>query len=864
MTSLGGPISTAASASSKYQIVARLGRGGMAQVFLAVARGLGGFNKLLVIKRLESDEPAFRRMFLDEARVAALLSHPNVVHTYEVFEHGGSYFIAMEHLDGQPLNKIVRLGHEVGHLLDPRLCARIVADALAGLHYAHELRDYSGKPLNIVHRDVSPHNLFVTHDGQVKVFDFGVAKAESRLEGTDVGVLKGKLGYMAPEQAAGAEVDRRADIYSAGVVLWELLALEPMVTRESSHAALREVLRGSPRPLPDLPDVDEELRGIVTRALERTPARRFQTAQEMRDALLGYLASHPFTHEDLAQFMGEHFEGVRIQLQERIQKAIFPAIPQDPIINVSEAEGSDEAAMLLGLPDDQLPLLESGSFSVPGEADATRSLSPVPPVSSSAPLGPSTLPAPSTPEPPRPRRVFAFAAIGVALVVLGGWIVSRRSAGVAIEPPTALPGRAAPVSAQVVLRLHGSNTIGSELGPALAEAYLLSKGRDDVRRDPGKATESVVVSARVPADGTREAIEIVAQGSATAFADLAKHECDIGMASRAIKPAEAATLAQAGLGDVQSPAGEHVLGLDGIAIIVHPNNPIRTLDLDQLKRLFTGNVPSYAALGGAQTPVNVYARDDKSGTYDTFKHLVLGEDSLTPSAKRFADSVALSDAVTGDAQAVGFIGITYVRGAKALAVAEPGSTPLYPSAFTVATEDYPLSRRLYLYSPVQNASPTALSFVTFALSPEGQKVVRATGFVDLSVTSIEPRACDTRCAPRYAALTKNAQRLSVDFRFLSGRAELDSRALRDLDRLVTFLRQTPNAKLMLLGFSDARGSYAQNLALSHERAKKVADELASRGVFAHTVDSLGQEMPVASNANESGREKNRRVEAWLR
>lgn len=169
----------------------------MAQVCLAVARGPGGFNKLVVLKSLESKDETFRRMFLDEARLAALLHHPNVVNTYEVSETGGQYFVAMEYLDGQPLDKIIRETKKLGLLLQPRLCARIVADALSGLHYTHELRDYAGAPLGIVHRDISPHNLFLTYEGSVKLLDFGVAKSAARTAETAVGVLKGKLAYCA-------------------------------------------------------------------------------------------------------------------------------------------------------------------------------------------------------------------------------------------------------------------------------------------------------------------------------------------------------------------------------------------------------------------------------------------------------------------------------------------------------------------------------------------------------------------------------------------------------------------------------------------------------------------------------------------
>ena len=258
----------------------------MAQVFLAVVRGLGGFNKLVVIKRLESDDPSFRRMFLDEARVAAMLSHPNVVHTYEVSEYGGSYFIAMEYLDGQPLNKIVRRAQELGGFLKPRLCARVVADALAGLHYAHELKDFSGALLNVVHRDVSPHNLFVTHDGQVKVFDFGVAKAESRLEGTDTGVLKGKLGYMAPEQLRLEAVDRRTDVFTAGVVLWEMLTGKRLFSGDTLPLVAEQMANAEREIAADTrPEIPDGLRQIALQALAGDAQRRFRTAWEMAAAI---------------------------------------------------------------------------------------------------------------------------------------------------------------------------------------------------------------------------------------------------------------------------------------------------------------------------------------------------------------------------------------------------------------------------------------------------------------------------------------------------------------------------------------------------------------------------------------------------
>ncbi|MEM9696613.1 MAG: serine/threonine-protein kinase, partial [Myxococcota bacterium] len=209
----------------KYRPVAELGQGGMADVILALSQGPIGFNKLVVIKRLRShlaDDPEFVGMLIDEARLAARLNHPNIVHTNEVGEIDGTFFIAMEYLEGQPLHRIKRRAkrHES---LDISLAMelQILADVLAGLHYAHELTDYDGTALQVVHRDVTPSNIFLTYDGVSKVLDFGIAKASGRTTETKTGVVKGKMTYMPPEQALGLEIDRRADIYSVGVMLWE-------------------------------------------------------------------------------------------------------------------------------------------------------------------------------------------------------------------------------------------------------------------------------------------------------------------------------------------------------------------------------------------------------------------------------------------------------------------------------------------------------------------------------------------------------------------------------------------------------------------------------------------------------------------
>jgi serine/threonine-protein kinase len=303
----------------------------MAEVYLAAARGQLGFQKLVVIKRLRAhfaEDTSIVEMFIDEARLAAQINHPNVVHTYEVVEHAGSYFIAMEYLDGQPLNRILSELSNVKRALPPALAVRVASDALAGLHYAHELTDYSGHPLDLVHRDVSPHNVFVTYDGQVKVVDFGIAKAASSRTQTEVGILKGKLGYMSPEQARAESVDRRSDIFSLGIVMWEMLTGHRLFANASAAASLNHVLQGpiaSPRQL--VPGLDPGLEAIVMRALARPPGARFQTAHEMREALDAWAVRAGATsrQDELGRLVQDTFREAREQVKRQIQRYMAPA-----------------------------------------------------------------------------------------------------------------------------------------------------------------------------------------------------------------------------------------------------------------------------------------------------------------------------------------------------------------------------------------------------------------------------------------------------------------------------------------------------------------------------------------------------------
>jgi serine/threonine-protein kinase len=322
----------------------------MADVFLAVARGPVGFNKLVVVKRLRaSDDASHVRMFLDEARLAARLSHPNIVNTFEVGEYQGKLFITMEYLEGQSLHALHGWLAGRSERLSEPLAAYIAVQALKGLHYAHELVDYDGTPLGVVHRDVTPHNLMITYGGEVKVLDFGIAKAAMNATHTETGVLKGKVRYMSPEQAAERRLDRRADVFSFGIVLWEMLAQKHLFNGDSISILTRVGSEDAPSIRSARPDVSPELEAIVARALRRKPDERYQTAEAMRVDLERFLRGKQDAASDfeLAKLMTEAFAAKRDNVRARI-KAFVAAMPSH------DSSGSMPA---LGHSVDNLPVL---------------------------------------------------------------------------------------------------------------------------------------------------------------------------------------------------------------------------------------------------------------------------------------------------------------------------------------------------------------------------------------------------------------------------------------------------------------------------------------------------------------------------
>jgi phosphate transport system substrate-binding protein len=438
------------------------------------------------------------------------------------------------------------------------------------------------------------------------------------------------------------------------------------------------------------------------------------------------------------------------------------------------------------------------------------------------------------------------------LLMLCAWLPLTASAG-ALPTPESGP----------VLRIQGSNTIGAALGPALVEGLMREQGLLKIHSEtPDKANELRIIGETV--QGRRVAVDIAAHGSSTGFTALKTATADLAASSRPIKDSERADLAR--LGDFKSAGAEQVIAIDGLAIILHPQNPLNELNTEQLARIFSGEAKTWEELGGSGGTIHLYARDDHSGTYDTFKELVLSRHgkTLSSAAKRFESSEQLSDAISLDPQGIGFIGLPYVRQAKAVAIADGQSQAMLPLNSLIATEDYPLSRRLFFYLPPNGKNPWADALVAFAQSSKGQAIVAANGFIAQTVQAmtVTPNAL---MPEGYQALSRHAQRLTVNFRFEEGSATLDNKARQDLWRVLDYIKQRDktNRQVTLVGFGDAKSDPARADLLSKLRAMAVRRELVKSGVVFREIRGFGAEMPVAANSADEGRIKNRRVEVWV-
>jgi serine/threonine-protein kinase len=333
---------------SKYEILTRLSVGGMAELFLAFTSGPGGFRKFVALKQILPDVKTeeFVKMFLDEARITAAFSHANIGQVFDLGEEDGELYLAMEFLAGQNLEQLMKAANKLGEPLPPGFAARVIRDVCLGLHYAHHFVDPSGKAVAIVHRDMSPRNVMVTYDGGVKVIDFGIAKAKGRLGRTAVGMVKGTGGYMSPEQVRNRQLDGRSDLFSAGVLLYEMLTGRRLFNAVGDGAMMLQIVEGViPPPHTINPDVPEALEAVVLRALERDLGKRFATGREMAKAIEQAMGHELFDEENIAALMDEMFAEKRQKT-----RALLEYANRDDA-RISEAAGAlqdDAGESLLG------------------------------------------------------------------------------------------------------------------------------------------------------------------------------------------------------------------------------------------------------------------------------------------------------------------------------------------------------------------------------------------------------------------------------------------------------------------------------------------------------------------------------------
>jgi serine/threonine-protein kinase len=580
-------------AFGKYTLIAEIGQGGMADVFLAVAAGPAGsgFSKLSVIKRLRrslAEDPEFIRMLVDEARIAARLNHPNVVQTNEVGNVGSEYFMAMEYLEGQPLHRIQSRSSQAAR--DGRkgfpdaMQYVVIADALAGLHHAHELKDYDGTPLQIVHRDVTPHNIFVTYEGQVKVVDFGIAKAVGRASETQVGVVKGKIRYMAPEQALGGELDRRADLFSVGIILWEVVAGKRFWGQSVDGQILQELAMGQfPSSVRDLkPDVPEALDQIVQRALAWRPEDRFPTAAAFRNELERFLADSGQLFEarrDLGGTVATLFQDRRAELSRVIdtQLAELTSRPSAAFKAVTVALDPTSAQTPSGV------AMNSAAALAAGSEDETAAVITGPSTTMKAAKAPPTPPTPGSRLP-----LAAFAAAGMLLAV-GGWLALRGPAGGATGAPSRVRDE---VSLKLTVRTPGGRlTIdGRDMGGA-----LISR----VARDANPHRVAALADGYLPTEET------------LSFAQDLEREYVLVKAPAADKPAGTAASPTAAAAGASAPSAKGTPPWKGAAVAPKPSATATTASA-------TVEVKPPASGEGRRDPVPPARRKREIDTSDPF------------------------------------------------------------------------------------------------------------------------------------------------------------------------------------------------------------------------------------------------------
>ena len=466
----------------RYELMCPIAQGGMASVWIARLQGKHGFERLVAIKTILpqfASDDRFQKMFLDEAHIASGIEHVNVAHILDLGEQHDVLYLVMEFVDGDSLSKLQRTTEKKGMKIPQGVLLRVMADACGGLHAAHDLRDKEGALLGVVHRDVSPQNILVSTKGIAKVIDFGIAKARDRVAGeTGSGLLKGKIQYMPPEQALGKRVDRRADLWAVGAILYHLLSGKAPYEAANQLATLHLLTSGRP-PLPLPSSVPQPIAKVVRRAMSHDPDKRFESAAELQRAIESAMieAGMATTTSDVAAYLDEHLSDRREQRRAAIALALKAAADRMRMVELLKPPSNDSASGLMNV-GARTPALTPAPFprelSSPGAASEVPTVRPPrasanfnetpPPVDglfastpgilevSNATLGSAAIASPITGVGNEPRRkraaMFAFAGMGAALLILGAAIgIASRHGSTEVTGGNAAGGASAPARA---------------------------------------------------------------------------------------------------------------------------------------------------------------------------------------------------------------------------------------------------------------------------------------------------------------------------------------------------------------------------------------------------------------------------------
>ena len=417
----------------------------------------------------------------------------------------------------------------------------------------------------------------------------------------------------------------------------------------------------------------------------------------------------------------------------------------------------------------------------------------------------------------------------------------------------------APVQSTVLLRLAGSDAAAPKLIRRLASSYLALIGDTSISAVPSSTPRLIEVSGLQT--GQREVISILETSSTGGFNALLRGTADMAVSNRKLTSAEAERLQS--VGDLTIPAHEHVIAVQGIAVVVSPTNRIAALSTDQVRGILGGKITNWSEVGGAAAPIKVQIVAVPEDGGDTPQDTILSADAISPAAIRSPSEQAVAARVVGDRESFGIVTMGAVGAAKVMPISDGGAAATVPNETTLASEAYPFSQRIYLYG-VNAGNGFIRRFADYVSSANGQAAVEAAGYISLAIKT-EVAAAPDVASERYKQLVQGATRMSVDFRFQPGSVDLDIRGARDMDRVIAFLKaqRVPASKIVLAAFADNSGQASANQAVSQRRAEAVASALTRGGFVPGRIASFGSELPVADNATAEGRERNRRVEVYL-